>query len=103
MTSTSPVAMLLGVLIAASPVSAACGWFGTQLECDLAGRQVVVGTQTADEPTYARSLHLQALQGHAEGILDERDTSRSPFRVELQNVGRDPSLCRTIGNETYCY
>jgi len=25
------------------------------------------------------------------------------FRVELQNVGKDPRLCREIGNEIYCY
>jgi hypothetical protein len=95
--------MLFVLLIGALPVSAACRWFGTQLECDLAGRSVVLGTQTAEDPRYTRSLRVQSFQGRAARLLDDRDTSGSPFRLELQDVGTDPSLCRTIGNERYCY
>jgi len=34
---------------------------------------------------------------------DDHAASRRPFEIELQDFGADPSLCRKIGNETYCY
>ena len=37
-----PAVMALGLLAAATPSSAACRWFGTQLECDLGDRKSVV-------------------------------------------------------------
>ena len=46
MTRLVPVVMALGLLAAAAPSTAACRWFGTQLECDLGGSQVLIGTQT---------------------------------------------------------
>ena len=92
--------MALCVLGAATRAPAACQRFGTQLECDLGGSQLLLGTQAEPAPSYAGALRPQMLQG---GDVDERPLPRWPFRLELQNVGVDPSLCRRIGNETYCY
>src|SRR3989442_7347195 len=50
------VLIMVGVLAAAPRASAACRWFGTQVECDLWGSRVVIGTQAAEEPTHAGSL-----------------------------------------------
>src|SRR5438552_17975528 len=94
------VLMALVLLGAATRAPAACRQFGTQLECDLSGSQLLIGTQAAAAPTYAGAPQPQLLQG---GDLDFRPVPRWPFRPELQNVGVDPSLCRRIGNETYCY
>ena len=92
--------MGLGLLGAATRAPAACLRFGTQLECDVGGSQLLIGTQAAAAPAYAGALRPQLLQG---GAVDDRPLPRWPFRIELQNVGVDPSLCRRIGNETYCY
>jgi hypothetical protein len=97
-----PVLIMVCVLAAASHASAACRWFGTQLDCDLGASRVVIGTQAADEPTYARSFRLQPFHG-TDRFLDDRAASALPFELELQDIGADPSLCRRIGNETYCY
>jgi len=94
------VLMALVLLGVATEAPAACRLFGTQLECDLGGSQLLIGTQAAPAPAYARSLRPQLLQG---GDPDDRSPSRWPLRLEFQNVGVDPSLCRRIGNETYCY
>ena len=92
--------MTLGLLAAAAQAPAACRQFGTQLECDLGGSQLLIGTQAAPAAAYGSSLRPQLLQG---GDLDDRPTPRWPLRLDFQNVGVDPSLCRRIGNETYCY
>jgi len=94
------VLMALVLLGTATEAPAACRWFGTQVECDLGGSQLLIGTQATPAPAYARSLRPQLLQG---GDPDDRPPSRWPLRLEFQNVGVDPSLCRRIGNETYCY
>ena len=94
------VLMALVLLGTATEAPAACRWFGTQVECDLGGSQLLIGTQATPAPAYARSLRPQLLQG---GDPDDRPPSRWPLRLEFQNVGVDPSLCRKIGNETYCY
>ena len=96
----APVLMALVLLGAATEAPAACRWFGTQLECDLGGSQLLIGTQAAPAPAYSSALRPQPLQG---GDVDDRPLPRWPLRLELQNVGVDPSLCRRIGNETYCY
>ena len=98
-----PSLMVLGALLGASPASAACGWFGTQLECALgAATDVVIGTQAADDPARSTSFRPQSFHG-SERLLDDRARPAEPFRLELQDVGADPSLCRRIGNEGYCY
>ncbi len=94
--------MAVGLFGAAPQASAACRWFGTQLECDLSGGQLVLGTQTAAEPAYARTLQPQGLQG-SDALLGDRVVPEFPLRLELQSIGRDPGLCRMFGNETYCY
>ena len=94
--------IVLGVLAAAPHAAAACRWFGTQLECDLGVGRVVIGTQTAGEPTYVRPFGPQSFHGN-DGLLDHHAALRLPFEVELQDIGADPRLCRKIGNETYCY
>jgi len=94
--------LLLGVLSTACPVHAACGWFGTQLECDLGASQVVIGSQVADVPIRATSSFLPPRFHGADRFL-ERLAPDQTLRLELQTIGADPSLCRKIGNESYCY
>jgi hypothetical protein len=94
--------MALGLLAAATPTWAGCRWFGTQLDCDLGASQVVLGTQAEDEPAHARPFAPQGLHGGSR-LLDDPVGPERPFRIELQNIGADPRLCRAIGNETYCY
>src|SRR5438445_11286928 len=96
------VLMALVLLGTATRAPAACRRFGTQLECALGASQLLIGTQAAAEPAYARTLRPQLLQG-GDRLLDDRPPPRWPLRLDLQNVGVDPSLCRRIGNETYCY
>ena len=97
-----PVLIMVGVLAAAAEASAACRWFGTQLECNLGASRVVIGTQAAEEPTYARPFPIHSFHG-ASRLPDDRPTSGRPLGIDLQDFGADPSLCRKIGNETYCY
>ena len=97
------VLALVGVLAAAPRASAACRWFGTQLECDVgATRTMVIGTQVAAEPTYETSFPIQSFRGDGDA-LDDQTVSRRPLAFELQNFGGAASRCRKIGNETYCY
>ena len=96
------VLIMVGVLAAAPRASAACLWFGTQLECDVGASRVVIGTQAAGEPTYARSFPVLPFHGDG-GIADDHAASRHPLEINLQDFGTDPSSCRKIGNETYCY
>ena len=92
--------MALGLFGATPQASAACRWFGTQLECDLGGNQLVIGTQTAANPGYATPVRPQPF---GSGLFDGRAIPNRPLRLELQDVGTDPGLCRKFGNETYCY
>ena len=102
MTRLLLVLTALVLLGTATQAPAACRRFGTQLECSLGGSQLLIGTQAAAEPAYAGALRPQPLQA-SDGLLDDRPPPRWPLRLQLQNVGVDPSLCRKIGNETYCY
>jgi hypothetical protein len=102
MTRLVTAVMALGLLAAATPSSAGCRWFGTQLQCDLRGNQVLIGTQAEDEPAYLRPFRPAGLHGGG-ALLPDRVAPDRPFRVDLQDVGADPRLCREIGNETYCY
>ena len=91
-----------GMLAGPVRAGAACHWFGTQLDCAVGDGRVVIGTQAAGDPTHATSwLRPQPFHGGG-GFLDGR-ASPTPWRIELQGVGTDPSLCRRIGNESYCY
>jgi hypothetical protein len=94
--------MALGLLGFTTQAPAACRWFGSQLECDVGGSQLLIGTQGQPTPRCAGPLRLQPLQG-CDGLPENGGTPESPFRLELQNIGTDPSLCRKLGNETYCY
>ena len=101
MTRLVPAVMAFGLLAAATPSSAACRWFGTQLECDLGGNQVLIGTQTEDEPAYVRPFRPAGLHGGG-ALLPDRVAPDQPFQIELQNVGPDPyRLRREIGGEAY--
>ena len=97
--------LALGLLGATPQPSAACRWFGTQVECGVGGSQLLIGTQAAAEPTYIDPLRPHGLQGSAglSDVLDDRVVPEWPARLDLQNVGVDPGLCRKVGNETYCY
>jgi hypothetical protein len=94
--------MALGLLGAAPQASAACRWFGSQLECDIGGSQLLLGTQAAAEPAYVGALRPQPIHGSNE-LLSLGAVPEAPLRLNLQNVGVDPNSCRRIGNETYCY
>ena len=83
------VLIMVGVLAAAPRASAACRWFGTQVECDLWGSRV-------------RSFPIRSFHGDS-GVPNDHAASRRPFEIELQDFGAEPGLCRKIGNETYCY
>jgi hypothetical protein len=93
--------MVLGLFGATPQASGACRWFGTQLECDFGGSQVLLGTQGVAEPTYARALRPQSLLQGSD-VLDARAVPERPLRLDLQNVGADPRACQKWGNETYC-
>jgi len=101
-TTWLPVVIMVSVLTAAPRTSAACRWFGTQLECDVGASRVVIGTQAAEEPTPARSFPIRSFHGNS-GFPDDHAASGRPFEIELQDFAADPSRCRKIGNETYCY
>ena len=94
--------IMVGAFAAAPRASAACRWFGTQLECNVGKSRLLIGTQAAEKPTLARSFPIRWL--HVDGgFPDDHVASRHPFVVEIQDFGAEPSLCRRIGNETYCY
>jgi hypothetical protein len=95
------LAIVTALLAGMPSVGTTCGWFGTQLECALGARQIVIGTQVAEDPGHARSVRPFSFQIRGR-LLDDRSPT-TPFRLELQNIGVDPSLCRRVGNETYCY
>jgi len=95
--------MALGLFGATPRASAACRWFGTQLQCDLGGNQVLIGTQQVAEPAYAGALRAQPLLQSGE-LLDARALPEGPLlRLDLQNIGVYPGFCQKWGNETYCY
>ena len=97
-----PALLALGLLSAATNAPAACRLFGTQVVCALGESQLSIGTQTAVEPTYATAVRPLPLNG-SPGLLDSSTPLGRPFRLELQNIGVEPDLCRKIGNEAYCY
>jgi hypothetical protein len=101
MTTRFGSAILIALLAGVPSAHATCGWFGTQLECGLGARQIVIGTQIADDPAYASSMRWSSFADSGR-LLDDRPPATAPFRIELQNVGPDPTLCRRFGNETYC-
>ena len=101
MTRLVPAVMALGLLAAATPSSAACRWFGTQLECEFGGSQVLIGTQAEDESANLGRFPQEGLHGGG-ALLPDRVAPDRPFRIELQDVGADPQrLRREIGGEAY--
>src|SRR6185295_18080577 len=96
-----PVLIMVALVVAMPRPSAACRRAGTQLECDVAGRRVVVGRQVAEQ-TPQRFPTLSFHGGNGAFPDDDAPAGRRSG-IELQNVGVDPTLCRKIGNETYCY
>src|SRR5215470_9542387 len=104
MTTRFAATMLVTLLAGASEASAACGWFGTQLECRLGSSEVVIGTQTADDPVRGTTLRPSALFGGGR-LPEDRSQSATRFRLEFQNFVDDPTRCRKIesAEDTYCY
>jgi hypothetical protein len=103
MTSTTFALALatVGLLAAPAPSRAMCERFGTQLECRLGPGRLSLGTQRDADPAYASALRPHTF--HPGGSpFDETVRTGTPH-IELQNVGRDPGLCRRFGDETYCY
>ena len=101
MTSRLPLLIVLGVLAGPVRADAACLWYGTQLDCQLGDGRLVLGSQTGDPTRGITSLRPQPLQGGG-GLLARRP-SPAAIGLSVQDIGTDPSLCRRIGNETYCY
>ena len=101
MKASTTMLVLAAVLAIAPRVSAACRPFGTQLECDVGTRLVVIGTQAATQPTRAPSF--PCLSFAADACIPNDPAPPRGLQVQLQDVGTDPNLCRKIGNETYCY
>ena len=91
----------LGLLSASPRAWASCRWFGTQFECELAGRQLAIGTQVASEPSRVGAVRAQPFSGGTDLLDDGRVAG--PLRLELQNVGTDAGLCWKFGDETYCH
>jgi hypothetical protein len=102
MTTRFRLAFVIALLAGAPSAYATCGWFGTQLECSLGSSDVVFGAQVADDPAYATSVRPSPFHNQGD-LLDGPAASPAPFRLELQNVGVDPTLCRRFGDESYCY
>jgi|SRR5579862_39791 len=97
----STVLVMAAVLGIAPRVPAACRPFGTQLECDVGSKRVVIGTQAEAQPTCARSFSVLSFAGDV--CAPNEPATPHELRIQLQDVGTDPQLCRKIGNETYCY
>jgi hypothetical protein len=95
--------VVVGVMLLSAPASALCRPFGTQIECEGRESRVVIGTQAARKPAYTRSFWPQPFHGGGGGLGDRRAATDRPVQVDVQDIGTDPSLCRRIGNETYCY
>jgi hypothetical protein len=95
------VLLMVGVLVAASHASAACRRIGTQLDCDLAARQLVIGTQAADASTHSRSLAPEPLHG-TDPVPANHAAPAPSFVLELQDIDSGTSLCRDTENERYC-
>ena len=89
-------------LVGASSASASCRLLGTQLDCTLGSRELVIGTQAASEPSYAGELPALSLHG-SDSLFDEHAAIGAPLRLELQNFGTDPGLCWRFGDEIYCH
>jgi hypothetical protein len=101
MTKRFRFVLAFALLAGGRSADAACGWFGTQLECALGSAGVVIGTQTAADPAYATSVRPWSFGGDDHLLDDRRPTT--PFGLQLQDIGTDPTLCHRFGNETYCY
>jgi hypothetical protein len=94
--------LVMAVVLAIAPrASAACRPFGTQLECDVGSKRVLIGTQATAQPTCASSLPILSFAG--DDCLQNEPAPPHELRIQLQDIGTDPQLCRKIGNETYCY
>jgi len=93
--------LMVGVLVAAPHASAACRRIGTQLDCDLAARQIVIGTQAPDAPTNSTSLRPPRLRG-TDPVAGERVAPAPAFALELQDIDSGTSLCQDTENERYC-
>src|SRR2546427_13178618 len=96
----APVLMALVLLGAATEAPAACRRFGTQLECDLGGSQLLIGTPAAPAPAHGSSPRPQLLPG---GDPHDRPPPRWPLPPAVQNGGGGPSPCRRVGDETCLY
>ena|SRR5689334_5120937 len=101
MMRASTTLAIAAVLAIAARAPAACRPVGTQLECDVGSNRVVIGTQAAARPSCAPSFSVLSFAGDV-CLPNEPAPAREP-RIQLQDVGTDPQLCRKIGNETYCY
>ena len=93
------VLIVVGVLGAASHASAACQRIGTQLDCDLAASQIVIGTQSRERVFQA--LRPPPLQG-SDPVPGDHTAPAPSFGLELQDIDSGTSLCRDTENERYC-
>jgi hypothetical protein len=93
----------LFALIATTPAAAGpCAWFGTQIDCVFGSTDLVIGTQTSAETGHTSSVGTSSFNWDGR-LMNNSTSSPGRWRVELQNFGRDPRLCRDIDGERYCY
>ena len=97
------LAGLLAVIAATPAAAAPCEWFGTRLDCPFASTDVVIGTQTSEDPRRTSSFVPFSFQGGGGDWVKADTSSAGRWRVEVQDIGKDPRLCRRIGGERYCY
>ena len=95
--------LLGGTLAAAAPAGAACGRFGSQVDCSFGAAQLIIGTQVAADPSHgAWEFRPHSFQA-GDRLVDASAVADGRFRFLVQDFGTDARRCRRIGNEDYCY
>src|SRR5947199_9557534 len=91
--------MALGLFGATPQASAACRWFGTQLQCDLGGNQVLIRTQQVAQPPYAGALRTHPLLENGQRLAASALPERPLLGRDPQNIRDCPRFPQNWGNE----
>jgi hypothetical protein len=83
----------------ATSFAAPCTQVGTQIVCDWRSVGMSVGTQTQPDTT---TWPIQSFSGR-DAMTVPPPPARPGLAVGVQSFSNNPSDCRSIGNETYCY
>ena len=100
MTKRIGLAALFAVIATTPAAAGPCAWFGTQLDCVFGSTDFAIGTQTSEQPRHTFGPSFFQWNGR---LLEDGTSSAGRWRVELQDFGKDPTLCRNINGERYCY